>query len=373
MSMEINGKTLRHNASEQYRKYRGQLLAISFSFVIVFIAALVLELVFMGSVILTFPLFVIPIFFCLQVGSIRIKSDTPMSMKEFYHPYSMGLSSKFRGCYRSLMTALKAILIFVLAALGLSVLASYLFPLLDPSYSVLMNNFADLLQSGADYATLAKFLDDNAATFDMLTNIVGTLSAFVAFLYFLVTMASNMMIVNLSLNMLTDHRLLIFVHKRTFPEIRSQYRQLFNRALWPALLLYILGFATGSAIGWVVYNSFLVIATFGMIGALLFIWPFLPVVLGVMEQIYELFSPYYFRNSTEEIKKTMDAINKNDNLTDEQREQIKDFFDGGTDLQKKIDELNAKINHQNEDKADDKKEDQDNDDAHKDDKSDKEG
>lgn len=343
--MELTSKQIRKNASSQYKTYWAQLLAMSFSFIIVFIAALVLNVVFAVSIIFTIPIFVVPLFFCLQVSSVRLKAEGHLNTKEYYHFYPMGLSSKFRGAYRILSTTLKTLFIFLVAIFAFGLVASYVFPLFDSAFAVAMADLTTLVaNTNVTYETMLAFLEQHSVAFAPMINSVGVLSVAIAFFYFLDATATNLLIVNLSLNMLSDRRLLIFVHKQAYPEIRHDYRKLYFGAIWPGILLYVAGFALGAFIGWVTFDSYLVIGTFGMIGALLFLWPFLPIFLSVTEQLYEKFSPIYFRYSSEEIKKTIEAINKNDALTPEEREDIKTFFQEQSDLEKKMHETQQENN-----------------------------
>jgi len=358
--MELTSKQIRKIAFTQYKTYWAQLLAMSFSFVIVFIAALVLNIVFAVSIIFTIPIFVAPLFFCLQVSSVRLKAEGRLSTKDYYHFYPMGLSSKFRGAYRILSTALKTLLIFFLAVFALGIIASYVFPLFDSAFATAMADFTTLVaNTNVTYEAMVAFLNEHTAAFAPMINSVGVLSVAIAFFYFLDATGTNLLIVNLSLNMLSDRRLLIIIHKQAYPEIRHDYRKLYIGAMWPSIILFIVGFALGAFIGWLAFDNYLVIGTFGMIGALLFLWPMLPFFLSVTEQLYEKFSPVYFRYSSEEIKKTIDALDKNDALTPEVREEIKSFFEEQSDLEKKMHEASKEKNTPAN--PPEKKEDKDND------------
>ncbi|MCX5774939.1 MAG: hypothetical protein NTV44_00975 [Firmicutes bacterium] len=337
--MELTSKKIRKIALSQYKTYWAQLLAMSFSFIIVFIGALVLNVVFNFSIIFTVPIIVAPLFFCLQIGSVRLKAEGHLNTKEYYHFYPMGLSGKFRGAYRLLATTLKTLFIFLIAVFAFGIIATYVFPLFDSAFAATMADFTTLAtNSNVTYEALLAFMNEHYDAFAPMINTIGVSAVAVAFFYFLDATGTNLLIVNLSLNMLSDRRLLVYVHKRAYPEIRHEYRKLYFGAMWPAILLYIAGFALGTLIGWLAFDNYIVIASFGMIGALLFLWPMLPVFLSVSEQLYEKFSPVYFRYSSEEIKKTIDAINKNDALTPEEREDIKTFFDAQSELEKKIKE-----------------------------------
>jgi|GEM_PF-2025202 len=364
--MELTSKQIRKIALTQYKTYWMQLLALSFSFVIVFIGALVLNVVFSVSIIFTVPIFVVPLFFCLQVSSARLKAEGHLSTKDYYRFYPMGLSSKYRGSYRVLSTALKALLIFFICVFALGLVESYVFPLFDSAFATAMADLTALVSNtDVSYEVMVTFLNEHTVAFAPMINSVGVLSVAIAFFYFLDAIGTNLLIVNLSLNMLSDRRLLIFVHKKAYPEIRHEYRKLYLGAMWPGVFLYVAGFMLGAFIGWISFDNYLVIGTFGMIGALLFLWPLLPVFLSVTEQLYEKFSPVYFRYSAEEIKKTIEAIDKNDALTPEVREEIKSFFEEQSNLEKKMhetpeeknppaDQTEKKDNHDTDQEADKK-------------------
>ncbi len=330
-------KDLWFNAKQTYRKNARLLLAVSFAFTIVLIAAIVLNAALPGSGFLSVPLVVLPLLFCLQIAFSRLQQEGQLELKEFNHFYVLGLSGKFRRSYRALSSFLKATLLFIVLIFVFGIIAGYVVPLMNPAFGTLSEEFmAMAADSSFDYAAMIAFLNEHLDVFMPVANVISCLALAFASLYFFGALAANMMAVHFALTSPGDGRFVVFTHRAVMLEIRGEFRKLFLGMAWPSLLLYLFGFAAGSVLAWFSFDDYWMIANFGMILGVLFVWPTLPILLSGEEQLYRKFAGRYAFHMTMQFKNLVNDLSSYKDLNSEEEAEIAELKKQAAELEKKL-------------------------------------
>ena len=330
-------KDLWFNAKQTYRKNARLLLAVSFAFTVVLIASIVLNAALPGSGFLSVPLVVLPLLFCLQIAFSRLQQEGQLELKEFNHFYVLGLSGKFRRSYRALSSFLKATLLFIVLIFVFGIIAGYVVPLMNPAFGTLSEEFmAMAADSSFDYAAMIAFLNEHLDVFMPVANVISCLALAFASLYFFGALAANMMAVHFALTSPGDGRFVVFTHRAVMLEIRGEFRKLFLGMAWPSLLLYLFGFAAGSVIAWFSFDDYWMIANFGMILGVLFVWPTLPILLSGEEQLYRKYAGRYAFHMTMQFKNLVNDLSSYKDLNSEEEAEIAELKKQAAELEKKL-------------------------------------
>ena len=332
-------KDLWFNAKKMYRKNARPLLAVSFAFTIVLIASIVLNAALPGSGFLTVPLVVLPLLFCLQIAYSRLQQEGQLDLKEFNHFYVLGMSGKFRRSYRALASFFKSLLIFIFLIFAFGIIAGYVVPLFNPEFATLSEEFVQMAEGSAfDYEAMMSFLNEHLDVFMPVANVISCLALAFSSLFFFGGLAANMMAVHFALTSPGDGRFVAFTHHAVMNEIRGEYRRLFLGITWPSILLYVFGFALGSVLAWFNFDDYWMIANFGMILGVLFVWPTLPIVLGAEEQLYRKYAGRYAFHMTMQFKNLVNDLSSYKDLNAEEEAEIAELKKQAEELEKKLSE-----------------------------------
>lgn len=345
-------KELRRAARNAYRKNTRPLLAVSFAFTIVFIAAIVLNAALPGTGFLSVPLVVLPTLFCLQIAFSRLQQEGQLELKEFHHFYALGMSAKFRQSYRALSSFFKALFLFILLVFAFGIVASYVVPYFDPEFAALSEDLVQLAsQTTFNYEEMATFLETHYDVFLPIINGVACLALAFSSLYFFGAIAANMMAVHFALTSPGDGRFVSLTHRTVMMENHRDFRRLFLGMAWPGILLYVIGFASGSILAWFTFADYWMIANFGMIFGVLLLWPFLPILLSTEEQLYKRYASRYSYHMTMQFKAMVNDLAAYKDLNPEEKEEIAELKKQASELEKKLAENDAPKNE--EKKSDD--------------------
>ncbi len=332
---------IRHQALQAYRKNARPLLAVSFAFFIVLIAAIALNAVLVGTAFITVPLVVLPFLFCSQIAFSRIQQEGTLDLREFHHFFVLGISGKFRRGYRALGSFLKALLLFFVCVFVLGIVASYVAPYFDPTFASLSEEFMQIAsQSAFNSEALMAFLEEHYDAFLPTVNVVAITALAFSSLLFFGEIASHMMAIHFALTSPGDGRFVALTHQLVVNENKSQSRRLFLGMAWPAILLYLVGYAAGSIFAWFFFSNYWMIANFGMIIGVFFVWPYWPVMLSGTEQMHRLFASRYAYHMTMQFKNMVNDLAAFKDLNPDEKEEIAELKKQASDLEKKLAEDN---------------------------------
>ncbi len=341
-------RTFRVQAYEAFRKNSRPLLAVSFAFIIVVIAAIVLNAVLVGTAFLTVPIVVLPLLFCTQIAFSRIQQEGTLNLKEFHHFFVLGFSGKFRRGYRALGSFFKALLVFFIAVFILGIAASYIAPYFDPTFAALSEEFLLLAsQSAFNTEDMMAFLEQHYEDFLPTVNVVAITALGFSSLYFFGEISSHMMAIHFALTSPGDGRFVALTHHLVVSENKAEIRKLFLGSAWPGIVLYLVGFALGSVFAWFFFSNYWMIANFGMIIGMFFVWPYWPVLLSLEEQMHRHFASRYAYHMTMQFKNMVNDLAAYKDLNPDEKEEIAELRKQASDLEKKLAEDEQKEHDEN--------------------------
>ena len=326
--------------SEKKKKYRPQILAMVFGFVILAFLAIVLDQFLSFSAIVVFPLVVFPYFISMQMMLLQIE-QREFSRRNFKSYYFAGLSPMVRKAYSPLINALLAVLIYLLSSILIFVIF-YCMPSYNDVFSEMIKGMSRYSNTSDMYNYLAAFVNEHDEIFYLLFLVSNGISYGFAFMFFIYKISHNALygLCKAGLNLPNGKNRPVF--KETFVKYKKQYYLTFYKHNWYRVILVPLFYGFG------VYLSTLINQThlwmmFGSGFAIIALAILLPNLLLFQEQTYVMMFDELSKKNFKNMEKIYDNFRNNANLSEEQSKALDEFIEG---LRKTIDDS------QNKDKKD---------------------
>lgn len=241
----MDEKEVLNKAKEIRKKYYFNILAFSLSVGTIAIIITLLEVLMPLSIIITFPLIMIPFMTCTLFSTNRLINVGSFNYREYYSYYLPGLAPAMaRKPLRPLITALKAFLIYyIIFAVSLSIFS--MFPSIQPLTQELINNV-----SATDISQYTKLIYEFLSNekVEMGVVIINIISFGAGFVYFFMSMINkHLYFLCKSLCMLPGGS-----KQPVFKEVFTKYKKAYYRNLlkfnWYSYFLMPLAYILGAVI-----------------------------------------------------------------------------------------------------------------------------
>ena len=290
--------------------------------------ALSLLVPFLGAIAIV--LFAIPLLFGVIVQTMNVAFFEKVEFK-FIVLLSFGYyNPQFAGSLRVLWTFLKSIIIelisFIIIILITGAVAHSLHPAeFDGAFALFRQEFLSGSMTGEE---LTSILDMNGRILLHVYNISICGSALVFYIAFIFQLFYNTL--GIYFRSVLKPTALMLGKRSINSAIRANKGKILKDFLylnWPLLVLGLLGACLGGYLSIVVSKDYIYIQDFGLIGALLLMAFYFPMYLANMNALYEKYHFIVILGVNNSIKETMEKIQKNIDLSEEDKEKIKETLD----------------------------------------------
>ncbi|NCA95740.1 MAG: hypothetical protein EOM74_02045 [Methanomicrobia archaeon] len=312
------------------KKAPWQSLAMAFSFVMVIIAVVILDYLFVGSIILTIPFVLIPYLLCLQIGLVRVRMTGEVKPKEFYRPFLVAFQENIFRIYRPLKMGLFAFGVYLISSVITTLIGYWIVQSYVPALKAIFDELMTIAQSSQtlDYETIMIFLEDNQVSFAPFFSLIYAISMGMAYLFLTLNTVYHAFLVNFALSIPARADKILSIHKRVFPALRRTYLGYSFKNLYPALIVFVVGYLVGSGLAFILRPSdpFLSVIVGVMFSSLL-LMPFIPKILISNEVLFEIMMPVYLKETDDSVKKVYTQFAQSQDLTEAQKEEIQRLLD----------------------------------------------
>lgn len=321
---------------QRQKKYYGKVLAVSLC-----VGAIVLAIVFLQwliersyigfTMILAFPLVVIPLIACAIVATTRICHEPDYNFRTFYSFYVVGLSPQMRTSFRLLVTLLKSLLImFVINIVGFAII--YYIPTLRDAINEFMAqidgaNIIDTTYRFMDFLTSEPFY----TPYMILTNV----SFGVSLIYFVYSILSKCLYANCKINAMLPNGRNMPVFKEVFSKYRKVYYQTLLKYNWYYYVVPILGYILSIILSFV-FHFELYGTIIGVLVLIILLIPCMPNLLILNDIMYEIMGAELQIKNASFITDILSKFNGDSNLSEEQKREIDKMLN---DLSKRKDDV----------------------------------
>lgn len=320
--------TISKTALRQYKARLKEKFALSFSFFVFAFACVTLGFVWPISLLLTVPLIIIPLFLCLQIsnGTLRILQKEGLSHGNFFRFFILSFKRPFLGSYRVISSLLKAIAIGLIFYFVAGLVTYQILSMVDSSFSELMTKASELL-ANSDLDSAFALLQENPL-YITCENILICISFGFFLLSFYHFIGVNSLNANLT-NMMpgVNRGAINYVHKNVLRMIRKPFYKDYYHANYLGLVLYLFGYVGGVLISYQFTSKIDYICLSGTIGSLLLLFPFLPYYLDVNDLLFSKYINNYRSFALETAKKAYSELEKNTQVSQEEKEKLKEYID----------------------------------------------
>ncbi len=354
-----------------------KLLTFSFIYMVIFVVALLLDRLFFGAFIIVTCFALIPYFLSLQRITVKACHNESINFTDFNQYYKSYFTRRFNGCYRVVITILKAFVFcffldFLLYIYYLIVNYDEMMRLVEISQTYSLDEFMIYLDQNSDL-----FMPHYDAFAIVIMGLV--------FLFFIFCLFRNLFAAYFSIETPVVAPIAARVNKKVFPKIRHDYFKKVSSVIWPSLIIFVLGYGGCSFLGYqVLAFSAHDAALFGFAIGVTLCFPYLSLYLIASYKIFLEHAHLYRAELNSMVSKQFHSLNddKNLNITDEQKKQIDELIsqmtseiekmakENGIEGLENLDNLEIKIDTEKVDEEttlntsnevkDDKKEDADN-------------
>ncbi len=320
---EVAKQLIKETKLKQKKKGKN-LFYFSFPFVISLLVVVILSLTITGSLfwtmVLAVPLVLIPLYLCLLISSFRLEVEQPTGGKGFYSSYIVGLSRPIRHGFFPLKSGLLAILVaflYLFLVYGISMVI--------PSLSKAIQEISSVTSSDIEIPLILeeilRIYEENPLLYLLISG-----SELVGFLAFFVFFFHHGLYVICKLNAILPNGKGKPVFESVFPKYRKSYYQGYFALFWwqipLILLLSIGGFALSYFIEkpeFCLFFAFIAVTLSG-----LFI---VPNIVIYQETMYTLMYQDLGNQNKDYLKNLIQHMEIPDELSDEQKSELKKMLD----------------------------------------------
>ena len=331
--------TILQEAAKGLQKKPAAVIAATLCFWVMAMVAIAPALLSPIALVLTVPLVFAPSLYQYIVTLGGLSQDKEFDLQSglgwrFFRTY---FSPKFRGSFRLLWGLLKGILAFDLSLAVLSIVFTYLGPLVWPDFDAAMGEFASLVNAGA-IGEASAFLQGNLSLLSFTALLLG-LAFFFAFALFL----HNMFVYGMNTYCHAMFQSPIpssvtMIYRNTIRERRGEFSKAYYGSFWPLYLLMALGYGLGMWLAMTLSTSLYVVLPIAMAGAFTFMAFFLPFFASGTGFLFQRFQPHFVRYSYERMKESLEQFKAQQDASQEDIDAFEDMLQKYGDEMKKMDE-----------------------------------
>ncbi len=340
-------------AAKALKRYKGSLsdsLALSFVFFLLFGASLSFGFLGLDFALLGILLLGLPSLLSFQLMCLRDGKENGLTHAQTFQGFRLYYSFYF-GVYRFWFSLLRSLLALILSLLVLGFPLYYILLASSPSFASEAQEFALLLSQ--QNTTLEEALEFylSASSLQMFTAIVSLASLGISGLYFVHEIARNTLNVYIrSILGGAPSRFANALFADFFRQQKKSFYKAYYPAVWPGIVLFVLGYGVGSSLGFVFTQNLAFSFSFGYLGACLLLSFFLPYFFYVMDEIAKTetkpFLAYSLREAESSLKQSVAQKELNE-------EEINNLKKGIDEMKKKLDEKDPEDSGKdNQDKGD---------------------
>ncbi len=333
--MEKKTETISSIALGRYKKSVGDSLLLSLTFFLMFGSCFALAILGVDFSLIAILLIGLPALLSMQLMVLRPKKEEGLTNKDSFAGFRLYYTFYF-GVYRFWLSLLKALLIFVLAALVSSFALFYILLATSSAFKEAVSSFAILAQQPE--TTMQKLYEALSASEPLLNycSWAIVISFFFAGYWFFHEIGKNTLNTYVrSFLGAVPSRAANVIFSDFFREERKGFFKEYYASNWLAIILYVLGYSGGVAIGMLCFGSASYALAFGFIGACFLLSPYLPYFFYAMDEMAKRREKSLVAYSLREAEAALEQTPVEDPAQRENRENIQRYID---ELKKKVEE-----------------------------------
>ena len=317
---------LKQQASEYYRHSPISCWILGLTSGVLVAAIVALDLLVPFISFLTIPFLVVPILFSAQVQHVMLKTEATITMTSSLRTFGLYYKRDFFGTFSIIFNFLKSLILFLVLETSISMIASYIFMLVNPQFEASVNSLYQLLYSYEfTYEDIVNQLNANNYLLLNFLIICVVPSVFIALIFFIYNLSrySSMVYYKMSLRR-TDSRFAKLVYQFASRGRRMEMVRNYLSLQWPLYLLLTLGFAGGSVFGYLFYYDIFKMISFGMVGGALLGAFFLPFYFSNMQALYDMYAGLYGQVTKEVTSSLIGRLQSDIDLTEQEKERLEE-------------------------------------------------
>lgn len=324
----IEGETLSRAAWKAYKAEFSASFVPTFIFAMLFICLLAVGLWQPWTLYVTLPFLGLPLFFALQITLSDARQGRVFTNKGFFSFFAMYFKMPYFDVYRVLGNVLWAFVFSLLVSFLFNGVYAGVAYTVDPLFATGFDGIMTAYQN-TDLDGINSIIDSNSSInlYFFVSLVVENGTWFLISLYKISVWCLNPYIRSamkrVSPNPQIANSLFKGGYRSALPNIRKEY----FKALWLGLLLLVVGFASGAAVGclWTEMSDRIIAS--GVIGSFVFIVFYLPYFLIVMEMLASHYDGVFAKYSVAFAEKTLHQLEETKRLSEEEAKEIQKMID----------------------------------------------
>jgi hypothetical protein len=315
-------KSIPAMAWASYRQEAKALFPTAFNFAMVLIAVFALGIYFPPSLYLTIPLVVLPFFFAFQMTTAYLRKGTAMDNAQFWRFVSSYFQVPFVGCYRVIIHLLFSFLWSLLAAWVVSLAYYGIASSVNPDFVSVISDLTSYLEAGDVTSATNALQNSTEIIYFVNTTTAVELSVFsFAFFHQTALWGSSPFLRGAIIG--GDARMCNQVYVGGIRSVRGPFMKDYFGALWPGLLLFLVGYLGGGAILMRYSSDVSQWVASGLAGASLLLLPFLPYYFHVMGYLIDKYRNAFANYAIKLAQNTLHELEENKKLSEEEASELK--------------------------------------------------
>ncbi len=348
INMENKTNGIGHIALNRYKNSVGDSLLLSLTFFLLFGSCFALILIGIDLSLLGVLLIGLPALLSMQLMVLRPKKEDGPTTKEGFLGFRLYFTFYF-GVYRFWLSLVKALLVLILAALVSSFTLFYIFNACSLPFREAFSSFSYLATQSE--TTVQKLYEALSSSQPLMSycSWVAVISLLFAGYYFFHEIGKNTFNTYVrSFIGAVPSRAANAIFSDFFRQERLSFYKDYYKANWPAIILFVIGYAGGAAFGMFLFASPSYAISFAFIGACLLLSPYLPYFFYVMDEMAKRREKSLISYSLRQAEAALEQTPLGDANQQETRESIQKYID---ELKKKVEDEEAKEKENGEDNS----------------------
>ena len=317
---------LRQQASEYYRHSPISCWILGLTSGVLVAAIIALDLLVPFISFLAFPFLVVPILFSAQVQHVMLKTEATITVTSTLRTFGLYYKRDFFGTFSIIFNFLKSLILFLVLETSISMIASYIFMLVNPQFEASVNSLYQLLYSYEfTYEDIVNQLNANNYLILKFLSVCIIPSVFISLIFFIYNLSRYSLMVYYKMHLRrTDSRFAKLVYQFASRGRRMEMFKNYMSLQWPLYLLLVLGFAGGSVFGYFFYYDILKMISFGMVGGALLGAFFLPFYFSNMQAFYDMYAGLYDAVTKEVTTSLIGRLQSDIDLSEQEKERLEE-------------------------------------------------
>ena len=317
---------LKQQASEYYRHSPISCWILGLTSGVLVAAIIALDLLVPCISFLTIPLLVVPILFSAQVQHVMLKTQATITVTSSVRTFGLYFKRDFFGTFSILFNFLKSVIVFLILESAISMVASYIFIVVNPQFQASVNGLYELIYSYEfSYEDIINQLTANNYLLLNFISICVIPSTFIAIIFFIYNLSRYSLMVYYKMHLRrTDSRFAKLVYQFASRGRRMEMFKNYMSLQWPLYVLLVFGFAGGSVFGYFFYYDILKMISFGLVGGALLGAFFLPFYFSNQQAFYDMYAGLYDAVTKEVTTSLIGRLQSDIDLSEQEKERLEE-------------------------------------------------